>query len=138
MNEKSVNQRRNTLLGVGAGVLLAVFMLLIFLFGIFIGRRQSRFLPHFGQLHMNREFYPREFGHGAMGTVETVGDNSMVVRDKAGALRTILIDNQTQIRRGMTNIKFSEIKIGEQVVILGEPQEEEGAIKAKLIRSLGD
>jgi len=132
-----MKDKRNILIGVGIGVVLALVLLLVFFSGLFIGRRENRFLPSFGGRHMYRDFIPKDFGHGAIGTIESLGENTLVVRDRTDALKTVLVDNQTQIRRGHTSINFSDLKKDEQVIVLGDPEEKEGAIKAKLIRIMG-
>ena len=132
-----MKDKRNILIGIGIGAVLAAVILIVFLFGMFIGRRENRFLPSFGGRHMSRDFIPKNFGHGAIGTIESLGENTLVVRDRSGALKTVLVDNQTQIRRGHTSINFSELAKDEQVIVLGDPEEKEGAIKARLIRVMG-
>lgn len=132
-----MKDKRNILIGVGIGVILAAVMLVVFFLGLFVGRRENRFLPYFGGPHMSKDFIPRNFGHGAIGTIESLGENTLVVRDRTGALKTVLIDNQTQIRRGHTGINFSDLKKDEQVIVLGDPEEKEGAIKARVIRVIG-
>ena len=134
-----MKDKRNILIGVGIGAVLAASLLLVFFLGLFIGRRENRFFPYFGGggRLMHRDFIPRDFGHGAIGAIENLGENTLVVRDRSGALKTVLVDNQTQIKRGHTSINFSDLKKDEQVIVLGDPEEKEGAIKAKLIRVIG-
>ena len=133
-----MKDKRNILIGIGIGAILAVVILVVFFLGIFIGRRENRFFPYFGgRGHIYQDFFPRNFGHGAMGIIESLGENTLVVRDRSGTLKTVLIDNQTQIRRGHVDINFSDLKKDEQVIVLGDPEEKEGAIKARLIRVMG-
>lgn len=132
-----MKDKRNILIGIGIGAILAAVMLVVFFLGLFVGRRENRFFPYFGGRHMSRDFIPRDFGHGAIGEVESLGENTLIVRDRSGALKTVLVDNQTQIRRGHTSINFSDLKKDEQVVVLGDPEEKEGAIKARVIRLMG-
>lgn len=124
------------MIGIIIGAILAVSLLTAFFSGVFIGRRENRLLPFFGMRPMHREFIPKNAGFGAMGTIESLGENTLVVRDRTGALKTVLIDNQTKIRQGHTGIKFTDLKKDGQVIILGEPDKDGGTIKAKLIRSL--
>lgn len=138
----SQTSKRNILIGISIGAILALVLLVVFFLGLFIGRRENRFLPCFGRQPMppnfrSPDFVLKDFGHGAMGEIQTLGENTLVVRDRTGALKTVLIDNQTQIRRGHTGINFSQLKTGNQVIVLGEPEEKEGAIKARLIRVMG-
>lgn len=134
-----MKDKRNILIGVGIGAVFAASLLGVFFLGVFLGRRESRFLPFsdFKKRQMYQNFFPRNFGHGAVGVIENLGENTLVVRDKTGALKTVLVDNQTQIRRGHISINFFQLKTGEQVVVLGDPEEKEGAVKARLIRVMG-
>lgn len=123
-----MKDKQNILIGVGIGAVLAAVILFVFLLGVFIGR---------GGRHLYRDFFPKNFGHGAMGTIETLGEKTLVVRDRSGALKTVLVDDQTQTRRDHTSINFSQLKTGEQIIVLGDPIEAEGAIKARVIRVMG-
>lgn len=134
-----MEKRRNILVGLAAGVVIALIILLVFFAGVLIGRVQQHrgFWPFWEQRHIYRDFIPRKLdGHGTIGAIDSLGTNTLVVKDRTGALKTVLVDNETGIRRGRTPIEFSDLKVEEQVVILGEPQEEEGVIKAKIIRTL--
>lgn len=132
-------EKRNILVGVGLGVALGFVLVTVFFAGVFVGtRKEPRFFPFEGDRHGYREFVPGGFnGHGVIGTIDSIGSNTLVVKDRVGALKTVLVDNQTQIRRGHTSINFSELKTDEQIIVLGEPEEKEGAIKARLIRMMG-
>lgn len=132
-----MKDKQNILIGVGIGAVLAAVILFVFLLGVFIGRRENRFFPYFGARHLYQDFFPKNFGHGAMGTIETLGEKTLIVRERSGALKTVLVDNQTQTRRGHTSINFSQLKTGEQIIVLGDPIEAEGAIKARVIRVMG-
>src|SRR3972149_11412071 len=130
---------QNILIGISIGALFAVVILAVFFLGVSLGRRGDRFFPflNFERQHMHQDFFPRNFGHGAMGAIESLGENTLVVRDRTGAIKTVLVDSQTQIKRGHININFSDLKENEQIIVLGEPEEKEGAMKAKFIRVMG-
>lgn len=122
-----MKDKRNILFGIGIGAILATVILAVFLLGLAVGKRDSRFLPP-------RNFFPRDFNHGVMGVIESLGENTLVIREREGGLKTVLVDNMTQIRHGHTPINFSDLKKDEQVIILGEPAAEEEATRARLIR----
>lgn len=133
-----MKERRNILIAVAAGIGLAVVLMAAFFFGVFVGKHDSRFFPNKEKRHPILDFFPRKFeGHGVLGTIQTLGDNILVVKDRTGAIKTILVDSQTKIRRGRSSINFSDLKTNEGVIVLGEPQKDEEAIKAKIIRVMG-
>ncbi len=126
-----MKKRRSILIASAVGISLAVILITTFFFGVFVGRHEGRGTAG--------EFFPKEFkGHGVLGEIQTLGENTLVVKERTGALKTVLIDNQTQIRRGRSSINFTDLNIKEQAVILGEPQASESAIKAKIVRVMGN
>lgn len=134
-----MEKRRDILVGLFAGAVVALIILVIFFAGVFIGRTQQRkgFWPFWERRYIHRDFISRKLdGHGVIGVIDSLGTDTLVVKDRTGALKTVLVDNETKIRRGRIPIKFSDLKLKEHVMVLGEPQEEEGAIKARIIRVL--
>lgn len=135
-----MTERQNILIWVGIGAALAAAVLVVFFLGVFLGSRGYSLPRSFfdlGGRRSSQDFFPRDFGHGALGNIESLGENTFVVRDRAGTLKTILVDGETQIRRGHSRLDFSQLQVGQAVVVLGEPVEAEGAIKARLIRLMG-
>lgn len=121
------------------GIFIAAILLLVFFVGIHIGSRKDRIFPFWERRnHMSGSFMHSRFGHGAIGVIDLIGINMLVVKDRYSELKTILIDEQTLIKRGRTVIKFSNLKKDEKIIVLGEPQEKEGTIKAKVIRVITD
>ena len=55
--------------------------------------------------------------HKVMGTVTTVHDNQIEVKDKDGKLTTHTVDAKTKIKRGKSVAALSEIKTGDRVVV---------------------
>ena len=134
-----MEERRNILVGLAVGVVIALIILVVFFAGVLFGRVQQHrgFWPFWEQRYIYPDFIPRKLdGYGTIGIIDSLGPNTLVVKDRTGALKTVLVDSEAGIRRGRAPIEFSDLKVGEQVVILGEPQEEEGVIKAKIIRVL--
>ena len=85
--------------------------------------------------HMPYDFVARrQSGHGVVGVIDSLGKDTLLVKDRTLAIRTILVDRQTRIRHGFSPLQFSNLKIGQRVIVLGDPKEQEGAIKAKIIR----
>lgn len=127
---------KGLLLGVGV-ILLVIFS---FFAGLKIGQRRvfdKRYSPMFHQfLRPPKEgFIPRRFqGHGLVGVVDSVSKESFVVKNRWGELVTVLVNKDTQYKSGNKNANFSDIKKGKNVMVIGEPKEEEIGIIAKIIR----
>ena len=135
-----MKNRRKLLIGLIAGTFFALVLIFVFFTGVLVGRRgEDRFFPFWERRHVFGDYVPNKLdGHGVVGTVDSLSTNTLVVKDRTGALKTVLVDNETKIRRGHMPTNFSDLKTGEKVIILGEPQEQEGAIKAKIIRVFED
>ncbi|OGH22238.1 MAG: hypothetical protein A3D75_02370 [Candidatus Levybacteria bacterium RIFCSPHIGHO2_02_FULL_37_18] len=130
-----MKNKQTVLLGLGIGIGAAIVLLLVFFSGVYIGSKRAGLFPFWERRHIYQNgFVPNRFGHGTVGTIDTVGENTFVVKDRSGALKTILVDEKTILRRDRAEIKFSDLKKDEQVIVIGEPQEQEGAIKAKAVR----
>ncbi len=134
-----MKNQRTIFLGIFMGVFIAAVLLLVFFVGIQIGRSKNRLFPFLeNRSHESSGFLHKRYGHGVIGVIDTIGNNTLVVKDYLGELKTILIDEQTLIKIDKSVIKFSNLKKDEKVIILGEPQEKEGTIKAKVIRVIAD
>ncbi|MGB9911342.1 MAG: hypothetical protein ACPLKP_01915 [Microgenomates group bacterium] len=130
-----MKERKKILIGIGIGLLMAFLLVLVFLLGFLIGSRQPGFFPFWEKrIVAPREFIPPRFGHGVVGIIDSIGENSLVVKERNGALKTVLIEENTVLRQNGTEIKFSDFKEGDQVIVIGEPEEKEGVIKAKVVR----
>lgn len=55
--------------------------------------------------------------HKVMGTVTTIHEMHLEVKDKDGKLSTHVLDAKTKIRRGKSVAALSEIKVGDRVVV---------------------
>lgn len=134
-----MKNRQTILLSIVLGIFIAVILLLVFFVGIHVGSNRDRFFPFWDNRgHKSGGFLHKRFGHGVIGVIDTIGNNTLVVKDRIDELKTILIDEQTLIKRDRSVIKFSNLKKDEKIIVLGEPQEKEGTIKAKVIRVISD
>ncbi len=137
-----MKNRGKVLFGLGVGVGVAIILILVFLAGVYFGscNRNNIFPSSFPfwerRMHMPNGFVPDKFGHGVVGSIDSLGDNTFVVKDRSGGLKTILVDDKTQLRQDGLAIKFTDLKKDDKVIILGEPKEEEGAISARIVRVL--
>lgn len=131
--------------GVLVGILCLIVLLMVFKVGMYVGFRKANFSFRWAEnYHRNfggppRGFFPdfegRDFisGHGTAGTVIKVNSNSLVVKDGNGVEKTIVVTDQTTIKKGMITVKLSDIALENHVVIIGTPKDD-GTIEAKLIR----
>lgn len=130
-----MKERKKVFIGIGVGLALALLFLVVFLIGFFIGSRKPHFFPFWEKRFVApREFVPSRFGHGVVGIIDSIGENTIVVKERNGALKTVLVNEDTVLRKNGERIEFSELKKDDQVIVLGEPEEKEGAIKAKVLR----
>lgn len=135
-----MNERRNILTGVLVGAAIVILIITIFSIGVLAGQKQQekRFWPFWEKRHTYRNFIPEKLnGHGVFGQIESLGDESMVVEEKDGALKTILWDDQTRFIKNHEKLATDELVEGETVVIIGKPSEEGDAIVARIIRVMG-
>lgn len=130
-----MKDRQTILLGIGIGIGIAIILLLVFFAGIHVGSKRAGLFPFWERrYHTAGDFVPGKFGHGTIGTIDSIGNNTIVVKDRTGALKTVLIDDKTIFRHNGSVMQFTDLKKDDQVIVIGEPQDTEGAIKAKVIR----
>ncbi|MBI5465141.1 hypothetical protein HY946_00850 [Candidatus Gottesmanbacteria bacterium] len=130
-----MKNKQTVLLGISIGIGLAVVLLFVFFTGFYIGSKKAGVFPFWERRFVTPSgFVPSRFGHGVAGTIDSIGENTIIVKERSGALKTVLVDEETVLRKNGSSINFSDLKKDEQVIIIGEPQEKEGAIKAKVIR----
>lgn len=129
-------------------VLSLVVALLIFKAGMFIGyhralfsyRSDARFSSDMGQgrdmmkappFGFMREEFPTN--HGAAGRIVSVSLPHFVVAGLDNSEKTVTIGKETMIRRMRDTVASTSIKVDENAVVLGEP-DDTGKIQAKFIR----
>ena len=130
------------------GILAVVF--LIFQAGMMVGFRKASFgrdwgdnyTKNFGSPHRSFSMMGGDFGdfgnlpnaHGAMGKIIKVELPTIVVSDaKDQTEKIIIIDDKTEIRRMHDIVSKDELKVDEDVIVIGDPNSS-GQIEAKLIR----
>jgi hypothetical protein len=129
----------------------AGFVVLVSVFGIgvFVGGRRASFAfkwaeeyhrnfggpqdGFFGNfIGMDREFLN---ANGSFGQIIKIDENegSLTIKDVTNVEKEILTSDRTSIVFQRDNLKISELKIGDSVVVIGEPTNS-GQITAELIR----
>jgi hypothetical protein len=138
-------------------VIIGFFLIILasFSIGVTVGLRKARFSYDFGEnyernfigprpmdprgpmgmMPFNPDFEGKGFrnGHGVAGTIISISDGSIVIKDRGDKENTITISDKTVINRGRDTIKIGDMKNDEEVVVIGKP-EDNGAINADLIR----
>jgi len=133
------------------GLLAIVAIVLVFGLGVLVGEKKAKFSYHWAE-HYHRMFagpkagflgslrtspFPPfdEFieGHGTFGEIIKIEGNNLVVKGRGNVEKVIIVTEKTVIKSGREDIKFSDLKIGDMIVIIGSPNDK-GQIEAKLIR----
>src|SRR3989344_5731463 len=133
---------RGILIGLG----VVVLVLVIFQTGQVLGYHKAKFGARFGD-NFERNFVgPRwgDFGgrlpapgmpggHGAVGEIVSIALPQVIVAGPDNLEKTVLVGTSTMVREFRDEITLEKLKVGDFVVVLGNPNEE-GQVDAKLIR----
>ncbi|MBI5138202.1 MAG: hypothetical protein HZA95_00165 [Candidatus Vogelbacteria bacterium] len=125
-----------------------ILLILVFKAGEHFGYRRASFSYQYGD-NFHRTFGydrgSRSFGMGMMGNrdylnafgaagkVVSINLPEIVVTDRSGVEKTVLINNETEVMSQREKLTSSDLKIGDAVVVFGEP-DLNGKIDAKLVR----
>lgn len=101
----------------------------------FIGRGQ-----YFGKKgftdFMARGFEGKNFrnSHGLSGTIISITDSQLIIKDKEDKENVVLVTDKTAIKKTrFDNLKLNDLKVDDRIVVMGKP-DENGVIRAILIR----
>ena len=72
-------------------------------------------------------------GHGAAGKIVSIALPLIVVAGPDNLEKTLVIDEDTEIREFQNTITKDKLQVGDFIIVLGTPNEA-GEIEAKLIR----
>jgi len=131
-------------------VAVLLIALVSFVSGMKVGLLKARFSYRFGAFYernfmgppppgplgfMGRGMMDRHFRNafGLAGKVISVAKNKLVIKDQDNKENTVTVNKETTIMEHHANIKFSDIKKNDEVVVMGKPSDK-GVIKADLIR----
>ncbi|MDP2708710.1 MAG: hypothetical protein Q8O93_01485 [bacterium] len=127
-------------------IMIAAIVALTFVFaaGVFVGQVKERFSNRWEKNYYGNimgpgrrglmDFNRRGFnGHSGFGQIIKIEGNNLVVKDQGNVEKIILVSEQTAIIRDFQNIKISDLKVDDQLVVIGRPNDQ-GQIEAKLIR----
>ncbi len=140
------------------GALLII--LTVFSLGVVVGFKKASFSYKWGEnyernfgrlpMHLDR---PDSFGpegmmpnfmnrlerkdlrnaHGLAGKIISLTDNQLLVQDRNGQENTVNVTDKTIIKMRMNDLKISDLKKDQEVVVMGKPAEN-GVLTADLIR----
>lgn len=128
-----------------SGLAAAVVLLLVFQAGLMVGFKKANFSFRWGEnYHRNFGGPPRgwfdNFGRddyrdaqGAYGQIIKIDGSNITVKDRNNTEKVVLLNDKTVISRFRENIKQADLRVDDQVVIIGEPNNA-GQVEAKLIR----
>jgi hypothetical protein len=145
-NKKS---HRDLLKWIIIGIVIFVYSVCVFGAGLFVGGMKANFSYRWaenyhrnfggpqGGFMMNIRTSPPndEFiqGHGVFGEIIQIKDSDFVIKGQDNVEKVIVFAKDTAITRGRQAITKTDLKVGEQVVVIGSPNEQ-GQIEARLIR----
>jgi len=137
-----------------AATIVGIFIIALVSFsaGVAVGFHKAKFSFKFGE-NYERNFigpmhdgpmgmmpFPPEFegkgmrnGHGVAGTIISISDSNIVIKDRDGKENTIAVSDKTIINLGRDAIKIADLKNDEEIVVIGKPGDD-GVINADLIR----
>jgi len=136
--------------GIILGGALFLLIMLIFCIGVFVGGQRAEFSFEWAdQYHRNfggpasgfmgQMVNPDYIGaNGVFGQIikidsSVAGQSTITIKGADNIERVVSVDDDTTIRLQRSNINLSDLKNGENVVIIGEPTNN-GQIEAELIR----
>lgn len=127
------------------GILSLIVLLFVFKIGMFVGSKRADFAFRWGEnYHKNfagprggffNEFSGKDFidAHGIFGQIIKIDGQTIVIEGQDNVEKIILVKEDTTIRSLRDNIKLSDLKVNDYIVVIGDPNDA-GQIEAKLIR----
>lgn len=84
---------------------------------------------------MMNGFQGKDFrnGHGVAGIIASISDNNIIIKDNSGKENTVAVSDKTIIKNGNQDIKITDLKNDENIVVMGNPGDK-GVVNADLIR----
>jgi hypothetical protein len=130
-----------------------ILALVIFGAGVAVGIHKARFSYRFGENYERNFMGPRDRGpmggpmgffrdmegrdfrngHGISGSIISIADNTIVIKDQENKEISIAVTDKTVIKDNRSDIKIADLKQDEKIVVLGKPGDN-GVINADLIR----
>lgn len=127
------------------GILIFIFVIMIFEAGVFIGYRKAAFSFQMGNNYYhafgqkNNQFveglYGRDLpgGNGAVGKIVRISLPTIVVASPDGVEKDVIVGTSTVFRRFRDTVSISDLKVDDFIVVIGSPNSL-GRVEAKFIR----
>ncbi|MFA6252314.1 MAG: hypothetical protein WCX74_02860 [Candidatus Paceibacterota bacterium] len=74
-----------------------------------------------------------EGAHGILGQIMKIDGETIIMKDVDSTEKVILVKGDVAIKKFKDDIKLSDLKVDDKIVVIGNPNEK-GEIEAKLIR----
>jgi len=130
-----------------AVLIIGCLIILIFVFclGVFVGTEKAEFSFGWAKAYHQNFGGPQEGflggmmgknftdANGVFGQIIKIDGNILTIQGKDNVEKNILVDDGAKIVCQRQNIKLSELKINDEVIVIGDPIEN-GQIQAELIR----
>ncbi|TAK96213.1 hypothetical protein EPO05_02280 [Patescibacteria group bacterium] len=71
--------------------------------------------------------------HGLAGSILSIANNNLVIKDQDNKENTVAVTDQTIIKGRGDDLKITDLKTGDQIVVMGNPGDD-GVLNATLIR----
>jgi hypothetical protein len=131
--------------GIILGVSGLIILVFVFGLGVFVGSERAEFSFKWAAA------YHRNFGGPQGGFLGIIGEpanangsfgqvikidataNTLTIKDSSNVEKNILINDKTTIIYQRKNLKLSDLKLNDNVVVIGDP-DNNGQIQAELIR----
>lgn len=148
--KKEENKKQDILKWSVFGLAGFIIILLVLSVGIWIGGERAKFSYRWADnYHKNfggpREGFFGEFrkfpnddfmsGHGEYGMIIKINESEIVIKGRNNMEKVVLVKDDTVVKNLKNDIKQSDLKINDFVVVIGSPNES-GKIEAKIIRLL--
>lgn len=120
-------------------------LLLVFGAGVSVGHHRALFASEWGKNYYNNfysggrrttmGFSDRGFMgmHGTVGTIIDISSSTISIKGRDNVEKSIVVDDDDVVRNGRDNISISDLKIGDNIAVIGGPNAS-GQIEAKFIR----
>ncbi len=122
--------------------------------GVMVGARKAAFAGRWNDSYSNNFGGPRGFigrgmmgvssgvmnggydmmqAHGVFGQIIKIDGQSLIMKSSEGVEKVVLVTSATSIRAGREEIKLENLKVSDQLVVIGNPNDA-GQIDARFIR----
>jgi hypothetical protein len=124
-------------------VITAIVLVIVFSVGVLIGLEKARFSYTWGANYYKNFANPPPIpngkdmldAHGSTGQILSISGSKLVIKSAEGNEKNILVSDTTVIRQGSDTLSVSDLKPGEEIVIIGGP-DDSGNVSASFIRVL--